>query len=65
MRSLEVKLIGFTTTIQIYLMQIVGVLISSVYAFAFTFGMLWLINKITKVKTSEAEEGELDAALHG
>ncbi|RQV99510.1 ammonium transporter [bacterium] len=48
-----------------FMMQIVGVLISSVYAFAFTFGMLWLINKITKVKTSEAEEGELDAALHG
>jgi Amt family ammonium transporter len=46
-------------------MQVVGVLISSVYAFAFTFGMLWLINKVTKVKTSEAEEGELDAALHG
>ncbi|MBU0690723.1 ammonium transporter [bacterium] len=51
--------------IHFFMMQIVGVLISSVYAFAFTFGMLWLINKITKVKTSEAEEGELDAALHG
>lgn len=48
-----------------FLMQIVGVVISSVYAFVFTYVMLWLINKITKVKTSEAEEGELDASLHG
>lgn len=48
-----------------FLMQLVGILISSVYAFVFTYVMLWLINKVTPVKTSEAEEGELDAALHG
>jgi Amt family ammonium transporter len=36
-----------------------------VYAFAFTYAMLWIINKVTPVKTSEVEEGQLDASLHG
>lgn len=46
-------------------MQVVGILISSVYAFVFTYAMLWIINKITPVKTTESEEMELDASLHG
>ena len=46
--------------------QAAAVVISSVYAFAFTYGMLWLINLVAKVKTSDVEEqGGLDAALHG
>jgi Amt family ammonium transporter len=37
-----------------------------VYAFALSYGMLWLIDKITPVKvTREDEENGLDAALHG
>jgi ammonium transporter, Amt family len=46
--------------------QLLGVAISSVYAFVFTYGMLWLINKFTPVRLSEAEEKEgLDKILHG
>jgi Amt family ammonium transporter len=48
-----------------FVKQVVAVLISSVYAFAFTYIMLWLINKITMVKTTEVEEGTLDESLHG
>lgn len=45
--------------------EIVGVLVSSIYAFVFTYGMLWLINKIVRVKTTEYEETTLDESLHG
>ncbi len=45
--------------------QVLAIMISSLYAFVFTYAMLWIINKITPVKTSEIEEGELDKALHG
>ena len=45
--------------------QVVGVLVSSVYAFVFTYGMLWIINKFTRVKTTEIEENTLDESLHG
>ena len=45
--------------------ELVGVVASSVYAFAFTYGMLHVINLITKVKTTEAEETTLDESLHG
>jgi Amt family ammonium transporter len=45
--------------------QLVAILVSSVYAFGFTWGMLWLINKFTPVRTSETEEGLLDESLHG
>ena len=41
-------------------------IISSVWAFVFTYGMLWLINVVTPVKvTKETEEMGLDAGLHG
>jgi Amt family ammonium transporter len=46
--------------------QLLGVLISSVYAFVFTYGMLWLINKVTPVRlTLEEETTGLDTVLHG
>ena len=39
---------------------------SSVWAFVFTYGMLWLIDRITPVKVGAADETYgLDAALHG
>ena len=39
---------------------------SSVNAFGVSYGMLWLINKITPVKvTAREEETGLDEALHG
>jgi len=45
--------------------QLVAVLLSSVYAFVFTYGMLWLINKVSRVRTTTEEETTLDEALHG
>ena len=41
-------------------------LLSSVWAFVFTFGMLWLIDRVTVVKVDEAGEEEgLDSSIHG
>jgi ammonium transporter, Amt family len=49
-----------------FLVQCAAVLISSVWAFIFTYGMLCLINVVTPVKvTKETEELGLDAGLHG
>jgi len=46
--------------------QLVAAAISSVWAFAFTYGMLWLIDRVTPVKVDEAVEARgLDDALHG
>ena len=40
--------------------------LSSVWAFGFTYGMLWLIDRVTPVKVEQTdEERGLDAALHG
>ena len=49
-----------------FLVECVAVLLSSVWAFVFTYGMLWLIDRITPVKVDEAgESAGLDMALHG
>ncbi len=49
-----------------FLVQCGAVLISSIWAFGFTLGMLWLIDRITPVKVAEGtEEVGLDAGLHG
>jgi ammonium transporter, Amt family len=46
--------------------QTAAVLGASVYAFVFSYVMLWVINKVTPVRTSEEEEIEgLDETLHG
>jgi Amt family ammonium transporter len=45
--------------------EVVAVVASSIYAFAFTYGMLWIINKMITVKTTEVEESTLDESLHG
>jgi Amt family ammonium transporter len=46
--------------------QVLTVVASSVYAFLFTFVMLWAINKVMRVRTSaEEEEQGLDSCLHG
>ncbi len=46
--------------------QLLTVVGSSIYAFGFTFAMLFLINKVTRVSTTEGEEElGLDDALHG
>jgi Amt family ammonium transporter len=46
--------------------QFMAALICSAWAFCFTYGMLWLINRITPAKVDPvAEERGLDAELHG
>ncbi len=51
---------------EFFKVQLLGILISSIYAFVFTYGMLWLINLFTPVRTTAEEETKgLDAFLHG
>jgi Amt family ammonium transporter len=46
--------------------QVIAVVVACAYAFLFTYAMLFLIDKITKVKVSETEEDAgLDTAIHG
>jgi Amt family ammonium transporter len=45
--------------------ELVAVLISSVWAFTFTYAMLWLIDRVTAVRVGDDVEAEgLDAGLH-
>ena len=49
-----------------FLKQCAAVVLSSVWAFGFTYAMLWLINKVTPVRVSAMEEeAGLDESLHG
>ncbi|MDK9698699.1 MAG: ammonium transporter [bacterium] len=49
-----------------FMAQLMAVVVSSIYAFGFTYLMLVVINKITRVRTSENEEEKgLDESLHG
>ena len=49
-----------------FLKQCAAVLLSSAWAFIFTLVMLWIIDRITKVRVEAAdEEMGLDEALHG
>jgi Amt family ammonium transporter len=46
--------------------ELAAIIGSSIWAFAFTYGMLWLIDRMTSVKVGPSiEESGLDAALHG
>jgi ammonium transporter, Amt family len=52
--------------VSFFMKQVAAVLVSSAWAFAFTYGMLWLINKITPVRVEDANELDgLDSSLHG
>ena len=52
--------------VSFFMKQVAATLFSSVWAFGFTYGMLWLINKVTPVRVEEGSEGiGLDSALHG
>ncbi|HJV21870.1 MAG TPA: ammonium transporter [Holophagaceae bacterium] len=49
-----------------FLKQLAAVGVSSVWAFGFTYGMLWLIDRVTPVRVDhEAEVKGLDVELHG
>lgn len=46
--------------------QCVAAVVSGVWAFVFTYGMLWLIDRVTPVKIDEkTQQTGLDASLHG
>jgi ammonium transporter, Amt family len=48
-----------------FVKELVAVVVASAVAFVFTYGMLFVINKITPVRVSdEAEAAGLDTALH-
>ncbi len=45
--------------------ELAAVVLSSIWAFGFTFGMLWLIDRVTRVHVAPGEEElGLDQALH-
>jgi Amt family ammonium transporter len=49
-----------------FIKETIAVVGASIWAFVFTYGMLFVINKITPVKvTKQEEEDGLDTALHG
>ena len=49
-----------------FVKQCVAVVVSGVWAFVFTWAMLWLIDRVTAVKVdAAAEQRGLDTALHG
>ncbi len=48
-----------------FMKQIVAIVVSSIYAFGFTWVTLALINMFTPVKTTEEMEVSLDESLHG
>ena len=49
-----------------FLKQCAAVVLSSVWALLFTLGMLWIIDKVTRVKVEDVQEQVgLDEALHG
>ncbi len=51
---------------EFFFKQLAAVVGASVWAFAFTYGMLWLIDRVTPVRVgAQVEEAGLDAGLHG
>ena len=49
-----------------FLKEVLATLCAAIYAFLFTYVMLWIINKITRVRVSESvEDIGIDAGLHG
>ena len=49
-----------------FFVQLGAVVLSSIWAFVFTYGMLWLIDRITTVIVDEAgETAGLDESIHG
>ena len=48
-----------------FVVQLAGLALACVWAFAFTYGMLMMIDKVTPVRVSEEAEAALDVTLHG
>ena len=48
-----------------FVAELGAVVLASIWAFSFTFAMLWLIDRITPVRVDADAEESLDEALHG
>jgi Amt family ammonium transporter len=49
-----------------FVAELGAMVLAVVWAFAFTLGMLWLIDRVTPVRVGEAEEAAgLDDSIHG
>ena len=48
-----------------FMVQLAGLALACVWAFAFTYGMLMMIDMVTPVRVSEEAEAALDVTLHG
>ena len=49
-----------------FVVEVGAVLLATVWSFAFTYGMLWLIDRVATVRVSaETEDAGLDQGLHG
>ena len=49
-----------------FLVELGAVVLAVIWALGFTFGMLWVIDRITTIRvTAETEAGGLDEGLHG
>ena len=48
-----------------FMVQLAGLALACVWAFAFTYGMLMMIDKITPVRVTDEAEAALDVTLHG
>jgi Amt family ammonium transporter len=47
------------------MVQLAGLALACVWAFAFTYGMLMMIDMITPVRVTDEAEAALDVTLHG
>jgi Amt family ammonium transporter len=51
---------------EFFFKELAAVALSSIWAFGFTYGMLWLIDRFTPVRVGEGvEESGLDSGVHG
>jgi len=48
-----------------FIIELLAVGGASLYAFVFTYVMLWIINKFTPIRTTQEEEESVDELLHG
>ena len=48
-----------------FAIEVGSVILASVYAFVFTYGMLWMIDKFTPIRLTETGEESVDETLHG
>ena len=51
--------------VSFFFTQVIGVVISGLWAFVFTYGMLWAIDRVTPVRVSSDAENAMDDVLHG